>query len=69
MSQQTPGTKIGVATATIIGMNAMIGSGIFTDPGCFSSQCWPRRHFGFYFCDVRGLVYGSIPCARCRTLS
>src|ERR1700722_6445072 len=37
MSQQ----KIGVATATIIGMNAMIGSGIFTAPATMASYVGP----------------------------
>lgn len=37
----TNGTKIGVATATIIGMNAMIGSGIFTAPATMAAYVGP----------------------------
>lgn len=35
------GAKIGVATATIVGMNAMIGSGIFTAPATLASHVGP----------------------------
>jgi APA family basic amino acid/polyamine antiporter len=35
------GTKISVATATIIGMNAMIGSGIFTAPATMAAYVGP----------------------------
>lgn len=35
------GAKIGVATATIIGMNAMIGSGIFTAPATMGALVGP----------------------------
>lgn len=34
-------TKIGVATATIIGMNAMIGSGIFSAPAAMAANVGP----------------------------
>lgn len=34
-------TKIGVVTATIVGMNAMIGSGIFTAPAAMASNVGP----------------------------
>ncbi|MDP3889012.1 MAG: amino acid permease [bacterium] len=38
---QSNTTKIGVATATIIGMNAMIGSGIFTAPTAMAAFVGP----------------------------
>lgn len=38
---QTEQNKIGVATATIIGMNAMIGAGVFTAPAAMASNVGP----------------------------
>ena len=48
MAQQTP-TKIGVATATIIGMNAMIGSGIFTAPATMAAYVGPAGILAYLF--------------------
>lgn len=44
--------KIGVATATIIGMNAMIGSGIFTAPAVMASNVGPAGIFAYIFVVV-----------------
>ena len=41
--------KIGVATATIIGMNAMIGSGIFTAPATMASCVGPAGILAYVF--------------------
>ena len=41
--------KIGVATATIIGMNAMIGSGIFTAPAALASGVGPAGILAYIF--------------------
>src|SRR5690606_878530 len=49
MSQETNGTKIGVATATIVGMNAMIGSGIFTTPAALAANVGPAGILAFIF--------------------
>lgn len=49
MSQQMNGTKIGVATATIIGMNAMIGSGIFATPAVLAANVGPAGILAFIF--------------------
>src|SRR5918996_1117742 len=38
-TQSSP--KIGVTTATIVGMNAMIGAGIFTAPAALASSVGP----------------------------
>jgi len=51
MSQDTK--KIGVNTATIIGMNAMIGAGIFTAPATIASNVGPAGI----------LAYGLVICA------
>jgi basic amino acid/polyamine antiporter, APA family len=46
----TPNTKkIGVATATIVGMNAMIGSGIFTAPATLASHVGPAGILAYLF--------------------
>lgn len=52
MSQTTNGTKIGVATATIVGMNAMIGSGIFTTPAVLAANVGPAGILAFIFVVV-----------------
>src|SRR5436309_583154 len=52
MSQQSNGTKIGVATATIIGMNAMIGSGIFATPAVLAANVGPAGILAFLFVIV-----------------
>lgn len=41
--------KIGVATATIIGMNAMIGSGIFTAPATMAAYVGPAGILAYIF--------------------
>jgi len=48
MSTST-GHKIGLATATIIGMNAMIGSGIFTAPAALASNVGPAGILAYIF--------------------
>ena len=48
MAQQ----KIGVATATIIGMNAMIGSGIFTAPATMAAYVGPAGILAYLFVIV-----------------
>ncbi|MGB8367428.1 MAG: amino acid permease [Candidatus Babeliales bacterium] len=42
-------TKIGLATATIIGMNAMIGTGIFTAPAAMASHVGPAGILAYIF--------------------
>ncbi len=42
-------TKIGLTTATIIGMNAMIGSGIFTAPAAIGSYVGPAGIVAYIF--------------------
>jgi amino acid transporter len=49
MPQTSSGTKIGVATATIIGMNAMIGSGIFAVPATLATNVGPAGILAFIF--------------------
>lgn len=44
-----PQGKIGVATATIIGMNAMIGSGIFTAPAAMAANVGPAGILAYIF--------------------
>lgn len=44
-----PHGKIGVATATIIGMNAMIGSGIFTAPAAMAANVGPAGILAYIF--------------------
>ncbi len=41
--------KIGVATATIVGMNAMIGSGIFTTTAAMATQVGPAGILAYIF--------------------
>lgn len=41
--------KIGVATATIVGMNAMIGSGIFTAPATMAAYVGPAGILAYIF--------------------
>lgn len=49
-------TKIGVVTATIIGMNAMIGSGIFSAPAALASNVGPAGILAYLF------VVGAVWC-------
>lgn len=44
--------KIGLATAVIVGMNAMIGSGIFTLPALLLSQAGPAGILTTIFCSL-----------------
>lgn len=44
-----PQQKIGVSTATIIGMNAMIGAGIFTIPATMAAHVGPAGILAFMF--------------------
>ena len=44
--------KIGVATATIIGMNAMIGAGIFTAPAAMASNVGPAGIIAYFMVVV-----------------
>ena len=44
--------KIGVATATIVGMNAMIGSGIFTAPSAMAAHVGPAGIIAYFFVVV-----------------
>jgi len=48
MAQAAP-LKIGVVTATIIGMNAMIGAGIFTAPATIGSYVGPAGIIAYLF--------------------
>lgn len=48
MAQETT-QKIGVATATIIGMNAMIGSGIFSAPAIMAANVGPAGILAYIF--------------------
>ena len=41
--------KIGVATATIIGMNAMIGAGIFSAPAAMAAHVGPAGILAYVF--------------------
>ena len=45
-------TKIGVATATIVGLNAMIGAGIFTAPAALAGYVGPAGILAFIFVAV-----------------
>jgi amino acid efflux transporter len=49
MSADSNSAKIGVATATIIGMNAMIGSGIFSTPAVLAANVGPAGILAFIF--------------------
>ncbi len=48
----THSKKIGVATATIIGMNAMIGAGIFAAPAAIGTQVGPAGIIAYLFVVV-----------------
>lgn len=45
-------TKIGVVTATIIGLNAMIGAGIFTAPAAIAGYVGPAGILAFIFVAI-----------------
>lgn len=49
MSSSSNAPKIGVATATIVGMNAMIGSGIFGTPAVLAANVGPAGILAFIF--------------------
>ena len=50
--QGNGGSKIGLATATITGMNAMIGAGIFTAPAAIGSYVGPAGILAYLFVIV-----------------
>ncbi len=52
MENQSATTKIGLATATIIGMNAMIGAGIFTAPAAMAANVGPAGILAYLFVVV-----------------
>jgi amino acid transporter len=56
-------SKIGVATATIIGMNAMIGAGIFTAPAAMASHVGPAGILAFLFV-VASIWFMAVSIAR-----
>lgn len=56
-------SKIGVATATIIGMNAMIGSGIFTAPATMASYVGPAGIVA-YIAVVISVIFMALSLAR-----
>lgn len=47
MAESSTANKIGVTTATIIGMNAMIGAGIFTAPAVMAANVGPAGILAF----------------------
>ncbi len=52
MASSSEKNKIGIATATIIGMNAMIGAGIFTAPAAMASNVGPAGIIAYMFVVV-----------------
>ncbi len=52
MSQHSTKEKIGLAAATIVGMNAMIGAGIFTIPAALTTNMGPIGIFSFFLVAV-----------------
>ncbi len=52
MSQHSTKEKIGLAAATIVGMNAMIGAGIFTIPAALTTNMGPVGIFSFFLVAV-----------------
>ncbi|MEX0849324.1 MAG: amino acid permease [Candidatus Dependentiae bacterium] len=56
-------SKIGVATATIIGLNAMIGAGIFTAPAVIASHVGPAGILAFLFV-VASIWFMAVSIAR-----
>lgn len=59
----TSATKIGVATATIIGMNAMIGSGIFSAPAAIACNVGPAGILA-YIMVVFSVLFMALSLAR-----
>ena len=55
--------KIGVSTATIIGMNAMIGAGIFTAPAVMGTHVGPAGILAFMFV-VASIWFMAVSVAR-----
>ena len=62
----SPG-KIGVTTATIVGMNAMIGAGIFSIPTAIASHVGPASILAFMFV-VTSIWFMAISIARLAAL-
>ncbi len=56
-------SKIGVITATIIGLNAMIGAGIFTAPAAIASHVGPAGIVAFLFV-VASIWFMAVSIAR-----
>jgi amino acid transporter len=52
MSQHSAKEKIGLATAIIVGMNAMIGAGIFTIPAALTTNMGPIGILSFFIVAV-----------------
>jgi len=59
--------KIGVGTATIFGMNAMIGAGIFTAPSAMASKVGPAGILAYLFVVV-SVWFMGVSIARAATL-
>lgn len=66
MSEQTS-SKIGITTATIIGMNAMIGSGIFIVPSTLASFVGPAGILAFIFVII-SVLFMALSIARVASL-
>lgn len=60
-------TKIGVITATIIGMNAMIGAGIFTAPAAMAANVGPAGIIAYLFV-ITSIWFLAISLARLAAL-
>ena len=60
-------TKISLPIATIIGMNAMIGAGIFTAPAAIASYVGPIG-IGVYLCVVMAVLFVALALARVAAL-
>jgi basic amino acid/polyamine antiporter, APA family len=59
MSTNAQAPKIGLAVATIVGMNAMIGSGIFSIPAALASNVGPAGILTFAFVIISVWCMGS----------
>ncbi len=65
--EQSDSKKIGVATATITGMNAMIGAGIFTAPAAIASYVGPAAIVS-YILVVISICFMALSFARLSAL-
>ena len=59
MSSSSAQSKISLLTATIVGMNAMIGAGIFAVPAALASNVGPAGILTFAFVIVAVWLMGS----------